>query len=141
MAIDAKGRSVTTAVGLTTAVDTPQGRIPSQQANRRYWWFVLPAGIAVLVLFVIPVGYVIWLALRNYNLLIGTNAFAGIDNFVRALTMDTDFLMSIARTLFYVVLVVGTDFVVGMIQALLVYELAPKLRKVARTIFLLPVLL
>ena len=113
----------------------------SAKETRHYWWFVLPAGIAVLVLFVLPVVYVLWLSMRNYNLLIGTNSFVGLDNFVRALTTDGHFLESIARTVLYVILVVGIDFVVGMIQALLVYELAPRLRKVVRTIFLLPVLL
>ncbi|MFV0425683.1 MAG: carbohydrate ABC transporter permease [Beutenbergiaceae bacterium] len=117
------------------------GQSPGAVTSRYYWWFVAPAGVAVLALFVAPVIYVIWLAMRNYNLLIGTDRFVGVDNLVRAITSDHEFVGSIGRTLIYVVLVVGTDFVVGMIQALLVYELAPRLRKVVRTIFLLPVLL
>ena len=131
-----------TIVGVTGAGSEVRARRShAPKGSKHYWWFVLPAGIAVLFLFVLPVIYVAWLSLRNYNLMIGVDVFVGFDNFVRAISTDSAFLVSIARTILYVILVVGIDFVVGMTQALLIYELAPRLRKIVRTIFLLPVLL
>lgn len=111
-------------------------------SDRSYWWFLLPAAVAVVLLIVVPLGYTLYLSLRNYNLALGTDSFIGLDNYIDALTGgDPQFVAAIQRTIFYVILVVAIDFVLGMTQALLVYGMKGRAAKVWRAVFLLPILI
>ncbi|MCD6028895.1 MAG: hypothetical protein K0S78_1069 [Thermomicrobiales bacterium] len=105
-----------------------------------YWLFVLPALICVAVFVLAPLCYAIWLSLRNYNLQFGTDRFIGLGNYARAIS-DNGFHLAFGRTLLYVAVVVAADFVLGFLQALLLYRLSSGWTKVLRGVFMLPILL
>jgi ABC-type sugar transport system permease subunit len=111
------------------------------EVEQRYWLFVIPAAIAVLVLIVVPLVFAVGLSLRHFNLLLGTDAPAGLANYVRALTKDPEFYAALLRTFLYVAIVVSLDFVLGFVQALLLYGLSPRLTSFFRGLFLLPILM
>lgn len=111
-------------------------------ADRRwiYWLFVAPALLAIGAFVIAPIGYAAWLSLKNFNLILGTDSFAGLANYKRVFT-DPAFLTVTLRTFLYVAVVTSIDFTFGFSQALLLYELSPGIARIFRGIFLLPILL
>ena len=105
-----------------------------------YWFFVVPALVCIVLFVLAPLGYAIWLSLRNYNLQFGTDRFIGLGNYARAIT-DSGFHIAFGRTLLYVVVVVSVDFLIGGLQALLLFRLSSGWSKVLRGVFMLPILL
>jgi ABC-type sugar transport system permease subunit len=88
----------------------------------------------------VPLVYAFVLSLRHFNLNLGTDAPAGLSNYVRALTSDPQFYAALLRTFLYVGIVVSLDFALGFGQALLLYSLKPRLASFFRGVFLLPIL-
>ncbi|MCU1411843.1 MAG: hypothetical protein JWR04_2550 [Rhodoglobus sp.] len=111
-------------------------------ASVNYWWFLIPAMIGVFALIAVPIGFSVYFSLRNYNLQLGSDSFAGIDNYVRLLTgRNADFIAALGRTLLYVVVVIALDFVLAMSQALLLFSMRAGWAKFWRAIFILPILI
>ncbi len=117
----------------------PVRRSPLRQ--RGYWPFLVPAIVGVVALIAVPIGFSFYFSLRNYNLQIGSDQFAGLDNYVRLFTgKNGDFLAALLRTFGYVVLVIAFDFVLAMVQALLISTMKQKWAKFWRAVFILPIL-
>jgi multiple sugar transport system permease protein len=124
----------------STPLTTRTSARPLARRWHAYWLFVMPALLCVVVFVVAPLAYAIWLSLRNYNLQFGTNRFIGLENYARAVS-DTGFQIAFGRTLLYVAVVVAVDFLIGGLQALLLYRLSAGWSKVLRGVFMLPILL
>ncbi|WP_341718466.1 sugar ABC transporter permease [Micromonospora sp. FIMYZ51] len=119
-----------------------RGSTQARQRDRRYYWFLLPSGIAILLLIVLPLAYTFYLSLRHYDLARGMDEFIGLANYANIFSGgDPEFIKSLLRTLLYVFVVIAVDFVLGMTQALLLFEMKPRTAKVFRMIFMLPILL
>jgi ABC-type sugar transport system permease subunit len=101
----------------------------------------VPAGLVLLVIIGVPVGYTLYLGTRNYDLLNHlTTGSAGLDNYGRALK-DSGLHMAILRTLVYVVITGLADLALGFVQALIVFSVRRWLGRVLKMIFILPILL
>jgi multiple sugar transport system permease protein len=122
-------------LGLTVA----QARRRRRRGYRRQgvgWLFAAPALLMVLVFFIIPLGYMVWMSFEQYPLL-GAHKFIGLQNFRDAFHDDT-FLNAVKLTIEYTVLVVPLLLIVGLALASLVRH---KRRGASffRTVYFLPV--
>jgi len=93
-----------------------------------------------LVFIAFPIIYAIYLSLRQYSLLMGTDYFIGLKNYARIFT-DAAFLASFFRTILYVVVVNSVNFLIAFPMALLVSQSGARLRSVLSVIFIMPLLL
>ena len=133
------------------AVDRPQLPTPPPPAperrparGRASWdgktvvpWLLLTPSLAVLLLMtVVPAGYLLWSSLTNRTLLGGTGGFVGLENYRNALT-DPEVLKSLAITFAFVVVVVAVEMLIGLALAV---PLARQSRSnnVAAALLLLP---
>lgn len=106
-----------------------------------YWPFLLPALIGVIALIAVPIGLTAYNSLRNYNLQVGTDQFAGFANYVRLFTGKSgDFTAALLRTFGYVIVVIAFDFVLAMVQALLIFNMKQGWARFWRGVFILPIL-
>ncbi len=80
---------------------------------------LLPTLLILAVTFLVPLGYAVYISLRNYNLTSGTNKFILFDNYVKIFS-DTSFFQAIGRNIIYVVIAVSANFILGLIMALVV---------------------
>ncbi len=104
---------------------------------RRYWLFILPAGIVVAAVIVFPWVFTLFMSLQDYR--VGSPmSFAGLNNYTRMLA-DDRFLWSIARTLYFTVLAVICPTVIG-VAAAVCFNKRFVMRGLARTIFILPMM-
>lgn len=111
-------------------------------AGASYWWFLVPAVIGVLALIVVPIGFTFYFSLRKFNLQLGTDSFAGFENYRRLLTGENaEFIAALLRTLVYVVIVIAADLVLAMSQALLLFSMRAGWAKFWRAVFILPILI
>ena len=127
-----------------SVVQPPATRMPRRRgiATVNYWWFLVPAMIGVFALIVVPIGFTFYFSLRNYNLQLGSDSFAGFDNYARLLSGENaGFIAALFRTLFYVFIVITADFVLAMSQALLLFSMRAGWAKFWRAIFILPILI
>lgn len=108
--------------------------------KHHYWFLAMPALIIIFIGMVLPLVYTLYLSLRNFDLMNGKNEFTGFGNYVKAIT-DSGFIDSMGRTILYVGIVIILDFVIGFSQALLVYVLKPKIGRILKILFLMPILL
>ncbi|MGD0267140.1 MAG: sugar ABC transporter permease, partial [Candidatus Methylomirabilota bacterium] len=89
---------------------------------------------------VIPLLYVIYLSLFDYNIMQYTYRFIGLGNYAKIL-YDAGFGWALLRTWWYVVAVVGADFIYGFLVALLAWKLPLGWSKLFRAVVILPILL
>lgn len=83
------------------------------------WIFPLPAALFVLVMMVFPIIYTLVLSLNDWNMLSGgTVTFAGLHNYVEMLTTPR-FWNALWRTLYFTVIAVGSETILGVAVALL----------------------
>jgi multiple sugar transport system permease protein len=73
--------------------------------------FVAPAGLITLVLFLIPLGMLIWMSFQDYPLL-GTPTFTGFDNYL-AIPGNSVFTKAIGFTLVYTVVTTVVMFLIS----------------------------
>jgi ABC-type sugar transport system permease subunit len=120
---------------------TPQP-IKRSLKNKQYWLFLSPAILAAIALIAVPLGYTFYYSLQNFNLQTGEDSFAGLGNYKLIFTGgDPEFLISILRTFLYVFVVVLADFILAMVQALLIFSMKPYWAKIWRSVFILPILI
>lgn len=122
--------------------EAPIGRPRARGGPRTsYWIFLVPALVGVVALIAVPIGFTVYYSLRNYNLQIGTDTFAGFSNYARLLSgRNGDFVVAMLRTFGYVVVVIALDFVLAMTQALLLFSMKLRWAKIWRAVFILPIL-
>jgi multiple sugar transport system permease protein len=95
-----------------------------------------PSLFLLLVLFVLPTFGVFAIAMTNWQFGSKSLSFVGLDNFV-ALYTDRTFRASLCNAVFYVVIVVPTSVVLGLLIALVI-ESGKRFRTVYRTLHFLP---
>jgi multiple sugar transport system permease protein len=124
-------------LAIPAAATQTAARRVGQNYARRYWLFILPAGIVVAAVIVFPWVFTLFMSLQDYR--VGsTMSFAGLNNYTRMLG-DERFLWSILRTLYFTVLAVICPTVIGVAAAICFNKRFP-MRGVARTIFILPMM-
>lgn len=96
---------------------------------------VAPSLFGVVTFLLLPMLVVIWLSLQRWDLL-GPIEYVGLDNWTSVLT-DSSFAKSLAITLLFVLLVVPTQTVLGLIAASLLARGLPG-TGFFRTVYVLP---
>jgi multiple sugar transport system permease protein len=110
----------------------PEAKIRSSAIG----WFI-PAGVLLLAFVCYPVVRTLVLSFMQQNLATGfTTGFAGLENFQRLL-LDSRLKGTVGATLFFSIVSVGTEFLLGLVLALSL-ELLKKWHNVARVVFLVP---
>ncbi len=111
----------------------PRGR----NYARRYWPFVVPAGVVVAAVIVFPWLFTLYMSVHDWHIG-GSQTWAGLSNYERLLT-DDRFQWSVVRTLYFTVLAVLFPMLLGIAAAVCFQRNFP-LRGLARTIFVLPMM-
>ncbi len=103
------------------------------------WIFPLPALVFIVVMMFFPILYTVWNSLTGWSLSAGTPAtFIGLRNYVN-LIHDSRFLFSIWRTLYFTIIAMVAEMVLGVAIALLLdREFAG--RRLVHSIMLLPMI-
>jgi multiple sugar transport system permease protein len=104
---------------------------------RRYWPFVVPAGVVVAAVIVFPWVFTLYMSVHDWHIG-GGMSWAGLANYERLL-IDDRFQWSVVRTLYFTVLAVFFPMVLGIAAAVCFQRNFP-LRGLARTIFVLPMM-
>jgi multiple sugar transport system permease protein len=112
------------------------------ESRRTPWLMVLPALLLILAINIVPLVYSTVLAFFQWNLIQAATPprFIGIDNFIRLITRDPQFISATLNTGIMVVATVAVQTVLGVAVALLLDQ---KLRftGVATTLLLVPLAL
>jgi multiple sugar transport system permease protein len=112
------------------------------ESRRTPWLMVLPALLLILAINIVPLVYSTVLAFFQWNLIQAATPprFIGIDNFIRLITRDPQFISATLNTGIMVVATVAVQTVLGVAVALLLDQ---KLRftGVATTLLLIPLAL
>jgi multiple sugar transport system permease protein len=98
--------------------------------------FVLPAGVIIGAVTLYPILYVLWLSLHERLLIGNVSRFVGLENFVR-LWNDGRFWNALGNTLYFTVVSVALEVVLGLAIAMLLHG-AFKGKGVMRAIVLIP---
>ncbi|MGY4801697.1 carbohydrate ABC transporter permease [Teichococcus aerofrigidensis] len=112
---------------------------PGRRRNyaRRYWWFVVPAGVVVLSVILFPWAFTLFMSAHDWKIG-GGHHFVGLDNYRKLLT-DERFHWAMLRTLYFTALAVILPMILGVAGALVFNRKFP-LRGLARTLFILPMM-
>ena len=90
---------------------------PASRLHRRYGYvFAFPFLACFALLFVLPLGYALYLSLFK-NQLVGGTVFAGLSNYTRAIT-DAMFLAGVGRVALFFVMQVPVMLVLALLAAL-----------------------
>jgi multiple sugar transport system permease protein len=113
-----------------------------QSADNRQWeitpyLFLLPAMLVTLAVVLIPVVQTLWMSLHDYVLFRPRNVpFIGFGNFARLL-QDEVFWISLGNSIWWIGLVVGFQFLLGFVAALLLNQ-SFWWRGLARSLIIIP---
>ena len=115
----------------------PESNGPARHQALTPYLFLLPAMIVTLAVVLLPVVQTIWMSLHDYVLFRPRNVpFIGFGNFTRALR-DEVFWISLANSVWWIVLVVGFQFLLGLAAALLLNQ-SFWWRGLARSLIIIP---
>ena len=108
------------------------------RAERKLGWSLsAPAVIFMILVTAYPIGYAVWLSLREVDLRFpGEGGFAGLDNYVTVLSSPL-WWQTVFNTAFVTVISVAIELVLGMILALVMHR-AIFGRGLVRTSVLIP---
>jgi multiple sugar transport system permease protein len=98
--------------------------------------FILPAGLTIGAVTVYPILYVLWLSLHERLLIGNISRFIGLENFVR-LWNDARFWNALGNTLYFTVVSVALEIVLGLAIAMLLHRTF-KGKGLMRAIVLIP---
>jgi multiple sugar transport system permease protein len=119
-----------------TAVTVKAGGRLSGEALTPYV-FLLPAMIVTLAVVLIPVAQTVWMSLHDFVLFRPRNVpFVGLGNFRKAFADET-FWLSLGNSVWWIGLVVGGQFVLGFVTALLLNQ-SFWWRGIARSAIIIP---
>ncbi|EYD78179.1 Inositol transport system permease protein [Rubellimicrobium mesophilum DSM 19309] len=124
---------------MTIAAVAPVAGATRRRSKAHQWkglLYIAPAMVLVLVFFVLPVLFTVWMSFHNWPLM-GQPKWIGLRNYSRMLS-DTRFLSAIGFTAFYTVIVTVAIFALAFPLALFV-ERERRGVGVYRSIFFLPV--
>ena len=101
------------------------------------WLFPLPAAIFILSMMAFPVIYTIWVSMTDWSMAsIGSVKFIGLKNYIDLLS-DDRFYNSVKLTLYFTILAVGVETVLGVAIALILNR-DFKGKNIVKGILLLP---
>lgn len=106
--------------------------------NRLGWLLTSPYVILSLVFFVIPLGWSLWLAFTDWNLISPVFQYIGVTNFMKALTSNRIFAAFVSTYKFLIVMV-PMCVIISLTIALLVNKL-PRFKGLYLVLFFLPYL-
>jgi multiple sugar transport system permease protein len=104
---------------------------------RRYWAFAAPAAVVVVAVILFPWLFTLVMSVHDWKVT-GSTTFVGLANYAKMLN-DERFLWSVVRTLYFTALAVIAPVVLGVFAAVC-FATKFKLRGLARTIFVLPMM-
>jgi multiple sugar transport system permease protein len=88
--------------------------------HRAQWLFPAPAVLLVAVIIVYPIAYTVWMSLQEWSASSLTPPrFVGASNYGKILFGDVRFRDAVARTIYFTVLAVAAETVLGVAMALL----------------------
>ncbi len=121
----------------TLAVTQTQTKAPTSNYARVYWPFVVPAGLVVAAIIILPWIFTLVMSVHEWK--IGSDpSFVAFENYAR-LFVDERFQWALLRTLYFTVLAVFFPMVLGIAAAVCFHREFP-FRGLARTIFILPMM-
>ena len=128
--------------GMSATAPTAGARAPStgmrgRNYARQYWPFVVPAGVVVFTVIVFPWIFTLYMSVHEWKIGGGTT-FVGLANYLR-LPQDERFMWAVVRTLYFTFLSVVFPVALG-VAAAVCFARNFKLRGLARTIFILPMM-
>ncbi len=88
------------------------------RSHAEAWLLLAPAAIAIVAIALAPMAYVAWLSLQHHSVLRPVS-FAGLENFERLIS-DARFWNALANTLYFSVVSVASELVLGLVFALLI---------------------
>ncbi len=101
------------------------------------WLFPLPAALFIILMMAFPVVYTIWVSLTDWSMTSsGSAQFVGLKNYI-ALFSDPRFFNSVKLTLYFTILAVGVETVLGVGIALILNR-EFKGKNLAKGLLLLP---
>jgi multiple sugar transport system permease protein len=111
--------------------------------RRRYaWLFISPAVIVLLSISIFPMLYSLSLSFHEWTIIKpGAWKWIGIRNFADILFHDSYFRTSLRVTLYYLLLTVPVQFVLGLAVALILNEIVHKIIGVLRVVLILPAMM
>jgi multiple sugar transport system permease protein len=120
-----------------TSVAAPRGarrrRRPGSASSA--WLFLLPSGVTLLAVLLVPLGYAMWLSLFDYDIGAGIDRFIGLGNY-GDLLVDQQFWDSLGRTVVIVACAVTLEFTLGLLIAYGLYRLTFGVRTLNLLMFL-----
>jgi multiple sugar transport system permease protein len=104
---------------------------------RRYWMFAVPAAIVVAAVIVFPWIFTLFMSVHDWKVT-GATPFVGLANYAKML-VDDRFQWAILRTLYFTAASVIAPVILG-VWAAVCFSAKFRLRGVARTVFVLPMM-
>jgi multiple sugar transport system permease protein len=114
-----------------------QANHQAKNENILGWALALPASFLLVMLYLLPITWVILMSLTNYELGAISFDWVGLRNFSKALE-DEVFLRSFRNTLLYVALVLPSSIFLGLGIAVLIHA-RKRTRSIYEVIYFLPV--
>lgn len=103
------------------------------------FWLLTPAGLMILFVTLLPIGFLVFTSFTNYNqrtLFTGAYDFIAFDQYVTVLS-DQEFWLSLMRTLFFTAALVGGSVVIGAGMSNLMTRLASPIRYLTTVVLIL----
>jgi len=102
------------------------------------WALIAPATMVLLIFFLIPVGFLVWISLHNWPLIGREKEFVLLENYPAILDNEL-FRSSIFFTVKYMIIILIVLMFLALALALLVQESKSRLTGIFRTGFFMPV--
>ena len=114
-------------------------RVKSYGKNnaRVAYGFLLPYMIIFCTFTVAPVLISIFLSFTYYNIL-EAPVFNGLDNYVRLILRDENFLLALKNTMFFAIITGPAGYLISLLAAWMINELSSKLRAILVLLFYAP---
>ncbi len=119
-------------------VQPPPGRRPPFLVRHAKWVFIGPAVIVMILIMIYPLGYTLWMGFHEwFASSVVPPKFVGLDNYVRIFTDDARFWDAFWRTVYFTVLAISIQTVLGVGIAL-IFNRNFLGKGLVRTLFLFP---
>lgn len=125
---------------LTTPLDGRMKRTERRSFLDRHFAWIMPAPavLIMLILMAFPIAYTIYLSVTKWSpTSFGSPEFIGLENYIKLITEDSRFLNAVWRTLWFTVVAVTIQLLLGVGLAL-IFNREFLGRGIFRTLFLLP---
>lgn len=101
---------------------------------------ILPYFLAFLAFNIFPVVFSFFISFTNWNGISATKEFVGIANYIRALTKDSFFFLSLKNTILLTIMIIPGQIFMGLIMACFLKDFFKKTRGAFQLINFLPYL-